>query len=382
MTSTATILALNPGSSSLKASIRAPELELEIGVERMGTDDGVLSVTGGARPSQRPFTDGLSQAVDAIAHELATRGLTPAAVGHRVVHGGPKHFRPTIIDDELLADLQAAIPLAPLHLPGDLAAIGHARRAWPDVGHVACFDTGFHQDLPERSRRLPVSEELRQLGVRRYGFHGLSVQSVLDGHPDLGHAVIAHLGSGCSVTAVADGRPRHTSMSLTPTGGMLSATRTGDLDPEIALYLIQQHGYTVDALRTEFDRDSGLAGLAGGRHDVRDLINAGDDEAELALAIFAGSAAMAIASCVTTLDRWDSLVFTGGVGEHAGAVRDAICRHLLTLRPGGSAHDAPDMDDMDDDATTRLVETGLRVLVVRADENRVIDRLTRQVSPG
>ncbi|MCW2542394.1 MAG: hypothetical protein JWN95_4119 [Frankiales bacterium] len=377
MTSSATILALNPGSSSLKASVRTPELVLEIGVERMGTGDGVLSVTGGASPGQRPFTDGVSEAVDAIARELVIAGLTPTAVGHRVVHGGPKHFRPTVIDDQLVADLQAAVPLAPLHLPGDLAAIGHARRAWPQARHVACFDTGFHHDLPERSRRLPVSEELRQLGVRRYGFHGLSVQSVVDRHPDLGQAVIAHLGSGCSVTAVADGRPRHTSMSLTPTSGMLSGTRSGDLDPEIALYLIQQHGYTVDRLRTAFDRDSGLAGLAGGRHDVRDLTQAVDADAELALAVFSGGAAMAIAGGVTTLDRWDSLVFTGGVGEHASAVREAICRQLVPLRGGRDVVDAGSPGD----AQQRLRETGLRVLVVTAEEDRVIDRLTRQVVP-
>jgi acetate kinase len=277
-----------------------------------------------------------------------------------------------MVDDALLADLRAAIPLAPLHLPGALATIDQARRSWPGAAQVACFDTGFHADLPTRSSRLPVSAELADLGVRRYGFHGLSIQSVLHQHPELDQAVIAHLGSGCSVTAVAGGRPRHTTMSLTPTSGMVSGTRTGDLDPEIVLYLIQQHGYQVDQLRDAFDQRSGLAGIAGGRHDLRDLLGADDPAAGLALDIFIDSAAMAIASCATTLDHWPVLVFTGGVGEHAEPVRERICARLLTLRGG-------DPNGELDGSVQRLQATGLRVLVVPADEEAVLDRLTRQL---
>jgi acetate kinase len=260
-----------------------------------------------------------------------------------------------VIDEALLGDLHAAIPLAPLHLPGDLECIGRARHTWPDASHVACFDTGFHHDLPEWSRRLPVADELERAGVRRYGFHGLSIESVLHARSDLGNTVIAHLGSGCSVTAVgADGRPRHTTMSLTPTGGMISATRTGDLDPEILLYLIEEHGYSVSRLRELMDRQGGLAGLAGGRHDVRDLLGAPDVAAALALEVFVRGAAAAIAGCATALDSWESLVFTGGIGEHADAIRDAVLARL----PGS---------------------TGLRVLVVPADEEGVLDRSARQL---
>ena len=269
-----------------------------------------------------------------------------------MVHGGPQHVEPTVIDDALIADLRAAVPLAPLHLPGALETIEHARAHWPAVPQVACFDTGFFRGLPDRSRRLPVARELADLGIRRYGFHGLSVQSVLLARPDLGDAVVAHLGSGCSVTAVgADGRPRHNTMSLTPTAGMMSATRTGDLDPEIALYLIDQHGYTADRLREIFNRESGLAGIASGRRDIRDLEAADDDDAVLAIEMFVQSAAMAIASCATTLDNWQSLVFTGGVGEHAESVRSRICERLRC--------------------------DGVEIAVVPADEERVMDRLTR-----
>jgi acetate kinase len=332
------VLALNPGSSSLKAAVRDPQLQWSDSIERIegasGLEDAIASITG----------------------ELSQRSLVPAVVSHRVVHGGPDHYRPTVVDDSLLSDLTAAIPLAPLHLPGALETIRHARTAWPDATHIACFDTGFHHDLPEASRRLPVAAELAAAGVRRYGFHGLSVMSVLHARPDLDQAVIAHLGSGCSVTAVANGRPRHTTMSLTPTAGMVSGTRSGDLDPEIVLYLLEEIGYSVERLRNILDRESGLAGLAGNRHDVRDLLSArtsGDDEADLALEIFVSSAAMAIASCSTVLDRWTALVFTGGVGEHAQPIRDEIC--------------------------ARLRLNGVEVAVVTADEESVLDRLAREL---
>jgi acetate kinase len=367
-----TILTLNPGSSSLKASVRMPEPVLTVGVERIGTDRAAVTTSpdGGVQP----FTGDLADAVAAIAAELRGRDTSVDAVAHRVVHGGPRRRHPALVDDALLADLRAAIPLAPLHLPGALATIEQARRSWPDATQVACFDTGFHAGLPAASNRLPVPAELAELGVRRYGFHGLSIQSVLHRHPELDQAVIAHLGSGCSVTAVAGGRPRHTTMSLTPTGGMVSGTRTGDLDPEIVLYLIEQHGYRVDQLRDAFDQRSGLAGIAGGRHDLRDLLGAGDPAAELALDIFVNSAAMAIASCATTLDHWQALVFTGGVGEHAEPVRERICARLLAIRGTGPTADP-------DGSVERLRATGLRVLAVAADEEAVLDRLARQLLP-
>jgi acetate kinase len=332
------VLALNPGSSSLKAALRDPQLRWSDSVERVGD------------------TAGLEAAIASITHELDDRSLRPVIVSHRVVHGGPDHYEPTVIDDSLIADLTSVIPLAPLHLPGALDTIRRARTAWPDATHVACFDTGFHHDLPEASHRLPVAAELAAVGVRRYGFHGLSVMSVLHARPDLGQAVIAHLGSGCSVTAVADGRSRHTTMSLTPTAGMVSASRSGDLDPEIVLYLLEEIGYPVDRLRTILDRESGLAGIAGGRHDMRDLLGAranGDDEAALALQIFINSAAMAIASCATVLEQWTTLVFTGGIGENAAALRAEIC--------------------------SRLRLTDVEVLAIPADEESVLDRLAREL---
>jgi acetate kinase len=349
------VLALNPGSSSLKAAVRAPDLQLSVAFDRVGAND-------------------LSRTLGQVAEVLADKDIRPEVVVHRVVHGGPSHLSTTRVDDGLLADLRAAVPLAPLHLPSDIASIEQAISRWPDATHVACFDTAFHAGLPERSTHLPVAAELADLGIRRYGFHGLSVQSVLRARPDLSQLVVAHLGSGCSVTAVADGRPRHTTMSLTPTGGMMSSTRSGDLDPEIVLYLLDQAGLPVDRLRNLLDRQSGLAGLADGRRDIRDLVSATDDAARLALDVFVHQAAGAIATCAIALDRFDTFVFTGGVGEHSGPVRQRICELLLRLRaepdsagPAGAAVDP----------VTALEASGVRVLVVPADEESVLDEQAR-----
>lgn len=352
------VLALNVGSSSLKAVLRDPDVRLRATAERLGDASAALRVHGEERPVPAGQMGDAGAALTAIAAAVGERGAAPDVVAHRIVHGGPRHSDHTLVDARVLADLHEAVPLAPLHLPGALAVLEQAKGIWPDAVQVACLDTAFFRDLPEAAIRLPVPEELAATGVRRYGFHGLSMASALRSEPPLGNAVIAHLGSGCSVTAVDDaGRPRHTTMSMTPTGGMVSGTRPGDLDPEIVLYLIEQHGYSVARLRELFDRRSGLAGLARGRHDVRDLAAATDHDAVVALEVFARSAAMAIAGCATTLNRWDSLVFTGGVGEHADALRASIVARL------------------------HLPAT-VRVRVVEADEEAEMDRIARRLADG
>jgi acetate kinase len=343
------VLAVNPGSSSLKAAVRDPKPVLEMSFDRVGSEDGLI------------------QALERLAKQLYDRGIQPDAVVHRVVQGGPDHHRTTLVDDQLLTELRNATPLAPLHLPSDIASMETARRIWRSAVHVACFDTTFHADLPEASSRLPVAPELADLGVRRYGFHGLSVQSVVRAVPDLGQAVVAHLGSGCSVTAVADGRSRHTTMSLTPTGGMMSATRSGDLDPEIVLFLIEECGYDVPTLRDRLDRHSGVAGLAGGTSDVRAVELAardGDPVAAVALDVFVQAAASSIAACALHLDRFETLVFTGGVGEHSEDIRSRICSLLLTVRSDRTSGT---------EGSAALQQSGVRVLVVPADEQIVMD---------
>ncbi len=355
------VLSLNPGSSSYKAAARGPDLDVAF-----AASGGTMTVTDSVDVLRHSTSGNVSAVVEMIAAELVRRRVRPDALAHRVVHGGPNHHLPTVVDDGLVATLQTLVPLAPLHLPDDLASIAAARRAWPDVPHIVCFDTGFHHDLPPADRRLPVPPELAAAGVRRYGFHGLSMQSVLHARPALGQVVVAHLGSGCSVTAIADGKPRHTTMSLTPTGGMVSVTRSGDLDPEVVLYLLEQRGYAARDLRGLLERRAGFGGVAGGRTDLKALLAAGDDDAALAVEVFVGSAARAIAGCATALDRWETLVFTGGIGARSPEIRDRICARLLPLR-GASAHGG----------VHELAATGLRVLVVPADEEGVLDRSAR-----
>ena len=370
------VLALNPGSSSLKAAVRDPTLRLTVHVERLGTDQAQATISVPERtPTSIPVSGDLGQAVTWVRSIVERNAIEPQAVAHRVVHGGPVHDRPTVIDNKLVSYLQEIVPLAPLHLPGAIETIELARGNWPQVPQVACFDTAFHHGLPDEARCLPVADEVAAMGVRRYGFHGIAVQSVVDTVPDLGSAVIAHLGSGCSVTAVADGQSRHTTMSLTPTGGTMSATRSGDLDPEIVLFVLAYPEWDAEAVRNMLNHRSGIAAFSRGIVDMRDLLSArADPRMDLAIRAFTRSVAMAIASCATALEQWDALVFTGGIGEHSGQIREEICARLLSL-PGATA-DARSPSTL---ASDRLAARGIRVLTVPADEEAVMDRLTRQL---
>lgn len=324
---TASVLALNPGSSSLKAELNAPAGRRRAVIERIGSDGASLRVDG----DSHPFAGDVGDAVSRISAALIPSDAVPDAVAVRVVHGGPNHREHGVVDDELVRELEAAIPLAPLHLPAALEVIAAARSQWPQVPVVACFDTAFFRTLPDASTRLPVAQELVDAGVRRYGFHGLSVASALRAVAPAGDTVVAHLGSGCSVSAVgADGRPRHTTMSLTPTGGIMSSTRPGDLDPEAVLYLIEGRGYAPERLRTLFNAECGLRGVSGGRRDMRDLAGASDASAGLAIEMFVRGVAMAVAGAAVLLDDWQTLVFTGGIGENDAAVRRRI---LAMVRP-------------------------------------------------
>jgi acetate kinase len=349
-------------------------LRLAVHVERLGTDKARATISAPKEPASTPVSGDFGDAVAWVRTVMEQSAIEPQAVTHRVVHGGPVHDRPTLIDEKLVSYLREIIPLAPLHLPGAITAIELARQTWPRVPHVACFDTAFHHGLPDEARCLPVADDVAAMGVRRYGFHGIAVQSVVDAVPDLGPAVIAHLGSGCSVTAVAEAQSRHTTMSLTPTGGTMSATRSGDLDPEIVLFVLAHPDWDTDAVRNMLTHRSGIAALSGGIVDMRDLLSArADSRVDLAIRAFTRSVAMAIASCATALGEWHALVFTGGIGERSSEIREEICARLLSL-PGAVA----DSRSTSASASDQLAARGIRVLTVAADEEAVMDRQTRQ----
>ena len=314
---------------------------------------------------------------DAIA-QLDADGLTNDGldvVGHRVVHGGERFTESTLIDDPLIADLERIADLAPLHDPLATATIRAARSRLGAIPHVAAFDTAFHATLPEVARRYPVPDPwVETHGVRRFGFHGLSIQwsvgaaSSLLGRPvDQVRLVVAHLGGGCSVTAVDRGRSVDTSMGMTPLEGLMMGTRAGSIDPGIVFRLIRA-GVIAEDVERQLDHESGLRGV-GGTDDMQQLLaleRDGDRRATLAIELFVRRAAAGIAAAATSLDGLDALVFTGGIGEHAATVRSRICARSAVLGiPSIPARDA---------AAGMLTRPGDRpaVIVVHAREDVVI----------
>ncbi len=311
------VLALNSGSSSVKFGLY---------------DVGRLSLTVVAAGEVEGADTGKA-VFDHISEVLAdAKAPSPTAIGHRVVHGGPQLRRHCRIDADVIRQLEAAIAFAPLHGPASLALVRGAADRYPDLPQVACFDTAFHATLPEVAYTLPISRELRAEGLRRYGFHGLSCESIVcqveNNIPD--RLIIAHLGNGASVTAVKAGRSIDTSMGLTPSGGIIMGSRSGDLDPGVLVYLLRKKGFDAKAAEALVDHQSGLLGISGLSSDMRRLheASASTPDAALAVAMFCISVRKQIAAMIAVLDGIDVLVFTGGIGENDALVRSAICAGL------------------------------------------------------
>jgi acetate kinase len=322
------VLVLNSGSSSLKFA-----------AVDIAADDVRTIASGQVDPA-----DGAT-AFAAIDDALAGAGARqPIAVGHRVVHGGPRLLQHCRVDEAVIRELQRAEPFAPLHVPPTMALLETATARYPDCPQIACFDTAFHATMPDVARTLPIPLALREAGVRRYGFHGLSCESIVHqfGASVPERLVIAHLGNGASVTAVRAGRSVDTSMGLTPSGGMIMGSRAGDLDPGVLIHLMRVRGSDPGDLEQLVDRQSGLLGISGLSADMRVLHRAAaDPHVALATAMFCRSAAKQIASMMTVLGGADAIVFSGGIGEHDAIVRRRICDDLawagVTLDPGGAA---------------------------------------------
>jgi acetate kinase len=332
------ILVVNAGSTSLKLSVVRP--------------DGATTTP--------------SSLEEAAAEDVA-------AVAHRVVHGGA-HFRdPVEIDDEVELQLSTATELAPLHNTPALAAIVRARKALPDLPHVAVFDSAFHATIPEEAATYALPLQLREdWGIRRYGFHGLSVQWASE-QVEVSRLVVCHLGGGCSVTAVLDGRSVDTTMGFTPLEGVPMATRAGSVDPGALLYVLRHH-LTHEALDQLLERESGLLGLSGLSGDVEELERSSDPAARLALVVFAYRVAAAVGAMAVPLGGLDALVFTAGIGEHSTGVRDAVCARLgflgLQLDPQANLAAKPD-------ATISAGDSAVRAVVLRAREDVVAARAAR-----
>jgi acetate kinase len=340
------VLAVNAGSSSLKLALYDEH-------ERCLWKEEIEQI-GHEGPADHG--EALAAGLD---HLAAAGHSSPTAVGHRVVHGGPRHADPERVTDALVADLRAIEGFAPLHLPVQIAVIGEVTARLPDCVQVACFDTAFHRGMPQRARRLPLPDDVWDEGVRRYGFHGLSYEYVVAEAPEAsrGRVVIAHLGNGASMAAVLDGRPVDTTMGFTPLGGLMMGTRPGDLDPGVVVYLARERGLDPDELERLLSRQSGLLGVSGLSSDMKTLLDARDEHpgAALAVEMFCYRARKEIGALAAALGGLDTLIFTGGIGERAVPVRDEICAGLDHLQP-------------------------VNVLVVATDEDLVIARYTRSVA--
>lgn len=345
------VLALNAGSSSLKFGLylvdeRANRLLVTGLAEMAGERGGAFSVKDAdgnalhcdARPTATP-----REAVDRIAGILAAHDLpAPAAIGHRIVHGGPACRRHASIDAAVMRQLEDAAVFAPLHVPPALELVRSAQERFPGIPHVACLDTAFHAGMPEIARTLPLPRALRERGIERYGFHGLSCESIVRQFAtDVpSRLVIAHLGHGASVTAIANGRSIDSSMGLTPSGGVIMSTRCGDIDPGVLEYLVREMRYDAARLEALIDHQSGMQGISGLSGDMRELrvAAASNADARLAIAMFCQSVRKQIGALAVVLGGIDALVFTGGIGENDAATRAAICEGLEWLGAGtGSA---------------------------------------------
>ena len=298
------------------------------------------------------------------------------AVGHRVVHGGPKHFDPQPVTADLLADLRAATPFAPAHLPDAIRLIEAVARRLPGVPQVACFDTAFHRDLPSVARLLPIPRAYADAGLRRYGFHGLSYAYLMEEWERLagperarGRAILAHLGSGASMAAVREGKCIDTTMGLTPAGGLVMGTRTGDIDPGVLIHLARSEGLSADRLEELVTRRSGLLGVSGTSSDMRDLLatQAIDPRAAEAVELFCYQIRKCVGAYAAALGGLDALVFSGGIGENAPEIRARVCDGLgflgIELDPAANAANA-----------AKISVGAVAVRVIPTDEEAMIAR--------
>ncbi len=378
------VLALNSGSSSLKFGlfrVLGGEVETLISgqVDAIGKPASLVSAT---RPSDeqqlseaRPIAT-QTAAVARIGRLLADwRAPAPAAIGHRIVHGGPRLRRHCLIERTVLDTLEAASAFAPLHTPAALEVIRSAQALYPGLPQVACFDTAFHAHMAEVARVLPISRELRSEGVQRYGFHGLSCESIVQqlsaALPE--RMIIAHLGGGASITAVEHGRSVDTSMGLTPTGGVMMGTRSGDIDPGVLLYLMREKHLDAAKLEDLVDRHSGLLGVSGVSSDMRDLEAApANADARLAIRMFDYDVRKEIAAMAAALQGAQLIVFTGGIGENDWEVRAAICRPLAWM--------GVDLDEARNQSAANpisLASSRCEVRVLPSQEDQQIARHTR-----
>lgn len=385
------VLVLNAGSSSLKFALYPINGELATEPAFSGQVEGIgatpeitLKTACGARIQEAVRTSGSQseQHRDALNHVfgLLTQhnpDLEIVAAGHRVVHGGDHYSAPTRLDEAVLRTLDTFVPLAPLHQPHNLRAVRAVGTLMPDVPQVGCFDTAFHRTQPAVAQAFALPRRISAEGVKRYGFHGLSYDYVARQLPDIigerakGAVVIAHLGNGASMCALRDGKSVASTMGFTAVEGLMMGTRTGSLDPGVMLYLMEQKAMDAKALTNLLYKESGLLGVSGISQDMRTLLASGAPEAKEAVDLFCYRIARELGSLAAAAGGLDALVFTGGIGEHAAAVREKVAELSAWLGVKIDAAANADHARRIDAADSRVA-----VAVVPTNEERMIARYT------
>jgi acetate kinase len=336
-----TTLVINAGSSSINAAVYddgGPCLEAHVDIRDEAVRLVVTPRDGEEHSEQIGGSSSWQAALDLLFDRLltATDPTRITAVGHRIVHGGTHFTAPTMVTPAVLATLDTLVPLAPLHQPQGLAALRTAIARLPNARQVACFDTAFHHTCPPEAMRFAIPRPLHDAGIRRYGFHGLSYESVTGRLPAVTgslpeRAIIAHLGAGASLCAIHAGRSIATTMGFTPLDGLVMATRCGSLDPGVVLHLAEERGMPPTEIDRLLSRESGLLGVSGISGDMRRLLASDDPRAAEAIDLFCYRAIRELGSLVAALGGLDALVFTAGIGEHAAAIRHRIATGLAWL---------------------------------------------------
>lgn len=381
------LLTINSGSSSIKFSLyrmgsaETPVLSGSFG--GIGFDSGFFQIKdaeGRIKVEKKSAVrDHGSALQEIIAWLQGSEGIREVdAIGHRLVHGGSAYTEPHLITAELLSALDALVPFAPDHLPHEMDAVKAFNRFYPGVPQVACFDTAFHRTMPDVARRYALPEEVRRHGVLRYGFHGLSYEYILNELKNVagpeaedGKVIVAHLGNGASMGAFRNGKSVETTMGFTPAGGLVMSNRSGDLDPGVIVYLLKNKGMDAAALNRMVNKEAGLLGVSGTSSDMKELLDreGADQRAAQAVELFCYQAKKFLGALAAVLGGLDTLVFTGGIGENAPAVRERICAgleflgihfdHDLNLR------DAPVISRSGSRAVVRVMKTNEELMIAR-----------------
>ena len=383
------ILTINSGSSSVKVSLykigETENLVLSGSLKRIGLRASIFQIKDA---NGRPLMDDHNDLPD---HETALKklftwleehepGRNLDAVGHRVVHGGPRYKKPQRITSALVTELKELIQLAPDHLPHEIKAIQATSRSYPDLIQVACFDTAFHRRMPDLAQIYALPSHYQHEGLVRYGFHGLSYEYILqelrkEAGEEIanGRLIIAHLGNGASMAAVKHGKSVDTTMGFTPAGGLVMSTRSGDLDPGVLLYLMEEKGMRSTSLNELVNQHAGLLGVSGISSDMKDLLDKeeGEAHARQAIDLFCYQASKYLGALAATLGGLDTLIFTAGIGENSPAVRQRICQNLSFL---GIHLDA--QRNAANEAIISRKEGPVTVRVMRTDEDLMIARHT------